>query len=79
MINWQELTIDMFVEQLRKAYRRTYGDINSDFGVSLPGAGDWPWKIFQTLMRCIMILTIPSWFHWPGRRSLKASTCAKAG
>ena len=32
MINWQELTIDMFVEQLRTVYQRTYGDINSDFG-----------------------------------------------
>ena len=30
MINWQELTIDMFVEQLRTVYQRTYGDINSD-------------------------------------------------
>lgn len=32
MINWQELTIDMFVEQLRTVYQRTYGDISSDFG-----------------------------------------------
>jgi hypothetical protein len=32
MINWQELTIDMFVEQLRTAYRRTYGDIKGDYG-----------------------------------------------
>ncbi|NOH03953.1 MAG: metal-dependent phosphohydrolase [Chloroflexi bacterium] len=32
MINWQELTIDMFVQQLRTSYQRTYGDINSDFG-----------------------------------------------
>ncbi|MCK6585201.1 MAG: hypothetical protein L6Q49_19050, partial [Anaerolineales bacterium] len=32
MINWQELTIDMFVEQLRKAYHRTYGDIKGDYG-----------------------------------------------
>ena len=32
MINWQELTIDMFVEQLRTVYERTYGEINSDFG-----------------------------------------------
>lgn len=32
MINWQELTIDMFVQQLRASYQRTYGDINSDFG-----------------------------------------------
>jgi hypothetical protein len=32
MINWQELTIDMFVEQLRKAYHRTYGDIEGDYG-----------------------------------------------
>jgi hypothetical protein len=32
MINWQEITIDMFVQQLRNAYQRTYGDINSDFG-----------------------------------------------
>ncbi len=32
MINWQELTIDMFVEQLRIAYHRTYGDINPDYG-----------------------------------------------
>ena len=32
MINWQELTIDMFVEQLRASYKRTYGDIKGDFG-----------------------------------------------
>jgi hypothetical protein len=32
MINWHELTIDMFVEQLRTVYQRTYGDISSDFG-----------------------------------------------
>ena len=32
MINWQELTIDMFVEQLRTVYKRTYGEIDSDFG-----------------------------------------------
>jgi hypothetical protein len=32
MIGWQELVIDMFVEQLRTAYRRSYGEINSDFG-----------------------------------------------
>lgn len=32
MINWQELTIDMFVKQLRTSYQQTYGDINSDFG-----------------------------------------------
>lgn len=31
MINWQELTIDMFVEQLRTAYRRTYGEIQPDY------------------------------------------------
>jgi len=32
MINWQELTIDMFVERLRAIYRRTYGDVNNEFG-----------------------------------------------
>ncbi|MBE0681786.1 MAG: metal-dependent phosphohydrolase [Anaerolineales bacterium] len=32
MINWQELTIDMFVQQLRTVFQRTYGDINSDYG-----------------------------------------------
>lgn len=32
MINWQELTIDMFVEQLRASYRRTYGDIQPEYG-----------------------------------------------
>lgn len=32
MINWQELTIDMFVEQLRTSYRRTYGDIQAEYG-----------------------------------------------
>jgi len=32
MINWQELTIDMFVKQLRTVYLRTYGEIDSDFG-----------------------------------------------
>lgn len=32
MINWQELIIDMFVEQLRTVYQRTYGDISSDYG-----------------------------------------------
>jgi hypothetical protein len=28
MINWQELTIDTFVQQLKTSYQRTYGDIN---------------------------------------------------
>ncbi len=32
MINWQELTIDMFVEQLRRVYERNYGDIDKSFG-----------------------------------------------
>jgi len=32
MINWQELTIDMFVEQLRTVFKRTYGDVDSDLG-----------------------------------------------
>ncbi len=32
MINWQELTIDMFVEQLRRVYERTYGNIDATFG-----------------------------------------------
>jgi len=32
MINWQELIIDMFVEQLRTVYQRTYGDVSSDLG-----------------------------------------------
>ena len=32
MINWQELTIDMFVQQLRTVYQRTYGDISGDYG-----------------------------------------------
>jgi len=32
MINWQELTIDMFVEQLRMVYQRTYGDVDGTFG-----------------------------------------------
>ena len=32
MINWQELTIDMFVEQLRTSYRRNYGDIQPEYG-----------------------------------------------
>lgn len=32
MLNWQELTIDMFVDQLRASYRRTYGDLRGDYG-----------------------------------------------
>ncbi|HNK64095.1 MAG TPA: hypothetical protein PKL78_13725 [Anaerolineales bacterium] len=32
MINWQELTIDMLVRQLKSSYERTYGEINVDFG-----------------------------------------------
>ena len=32
MISWQELTIDVFVEQLTAAYQRTYGDVDHDFG-----------------------------------------------
>lgn len=32
MLNWQELTIEMFVEQLRTSYRRTYGDLRGDYG-----------------------------------------------
>jgi len=31
IINWQELTIDMFVEQLRTVFHRTYGAVDSDF------------------------------------------------
>ena len=27
MINWQGLTIDSFVEELRLVYDRTYGDV----------------------------------------------------
>jgi hypothetical protein len=32
MISWQELTIDMFVEQLRVVYQRTYGEVDVVFG-----------------------------------------------
>jgi len=32
MINWQELTINMFVEELRLVYERTYGDIDETLG-----------------------------------------------
>lgn len=32
MINWQSHTIDMFVEQLRVVYERTYGDIDKNCG-----------------------------------------------
>jgi hypothetical protein len=32
MISWQELTIDRFVEQLRRAYQQMYGDISPDYG-----------------------------------------------
>src|SRR5258707_14038713 len=32
MISWQELTINVFVERLRTAYQRTYGDVDQDFG-----------------------------------------------
>lgn len=32
MVNWQEWIIDMFVEQLRTVYQRTYGDISNDYG-----------------------------------------------
>jgi len=32
MINWQELTIDNFVEELRLVYERTYGDIDKSLG-----------------------------------------------
>ena len=32
MISWQELTIDVFVEQLSTVYQRTYGDVDQRFG-----------------------------------------------
>jgi len=32
MINWQELTINMFMEELRLVYERTYGDIDKACG-----------------------------------------------
>lgn len=32
MINWQELTIEMLVQELKAAYQRTYGDMKPDFG-----------------------------------------------
>jgi len=32
MIGWQELTINVFVEQLRNSYQRTYGEVDQVFG-----------------------------------------------
>jgi len=32
MISWQDLTIDVFVEQLQTAFQRTYGEVDKDFG-----------------------------------------------
>src|SRR5436190_8296713 len=32
MISWQELTIDVFVEQLSTVYQRTYGDVDQSLG-----------------------------------------------
>ncbi len=32
ILRWQEFTIDMFVEQLRTVYQRTYGEIDPAFG-----------------------------------------------
>ncbi|MEP6894415.1 MAG: metal-dependent phosphohydrolase [Chloroflexota bacterium] len=32
MINWQELTINRFMDELRLVYDRTYGDIDTAFG-----------------------------------------------
>jgi len=32
MINWQEITNEMFVEQLHEAYERTYGVVDVNFG-----------------------------------------------
>ena len=32
MISWQDLIVDVFVQQLGTAYRRTYGDIDPEFG-----------------------------------------------
>ena len=32
MINWQKLTIDSFVEELRLVYERTYGDTDKTLG-----------------------------------------------
>ena len=32
MISWQDLTINVFVERLRTAYQRTYGDVDQDLG-----------------------------------------------
>lgn len=32
MINYQEIIIDVFVEQIKSAYDRTYGDLDPDFG-----------------------------------------------
>ena len=39
MINWQEITIDLFVEQLITAYQRTYGNLNKDFGLIVAWCG----------------------------------------
>jgi hypothetical protein len=32
MLSWQELTIDVFVDQLSTAYQRTYGNVDQEFG-----------------------------------------------
>ncbi len=32
LVNWQQLTIDTFVDQLRFAYKRMYGDLDKELG-----------------------------------------------
>ena len=32
LVNWQQLTIDTFVEQLRSAYQRMYSDLDKELG-----------------------------------------------
>jgi hypothetical protein len=39
MLNLQKLTIEYFVEELRKAYRRTYSDIQAQFGNIIAWSG----------------------------------------
>ena len=39
MLNLRKLTIDYFVEQLKSAYRRTYGDMEPSYGNIIAWSG----------------------------------------
>ena len=79
MLNFQRLTIEHFVEELKTTYTQTYGEIEPQFGNIIAWSGRLVLEniansdaLYHNLYHTVMVTLA-------GRRSWKANSCLKAG